>query len=304
MNYNVCTFPQCQFLADTFQRGDCYQDLFELLSFMFTKWSDMVGEAEISLLRLAVRELTANARSSYERLQQQRRTECNPLPVDDIVEGACSLANPNPLYRRVEDRFLHQLVEDVAEKVDQGLALLEGIENVEYNPPADIVRCSCSEPNYSSPFCYTPKLSRDVYLHFNKARLLDMKLRMLLEAPCGPASPHLQKCHRTKLAKMKDNACTFYARAFNLVKHLHSFNLLRVTVTTFLSAFYYDVLDSQYEGWMVAKELWDDVMAAVDEIDHLPEQHYKDVTLHFSLLRDNLTLWGSDLEQKDPKTYQ
>lgn len=51
----------------------------------------------------------------------------------------------------------------------------------------------------------------------------------------------------------------------------------------------------------LAKEAFDDAIA---ELDTLNEESYKDSTLIMQLLRDNLTLWTSDMqgEGKSPHT--
>ena len=43
----------------------------------------------------------------------------------------------------------------------------------------------------------------------------------------------------------------------------------------------------------MAKQAFDD---GVTELDGLPEENYKDSTLIMQLLRDNLTLWTSDMQ--------
>ena len=43
----------------------------------------------------------------------------------------------------------------------------------------------------------------------------------------------------------------------------------------------------------MAKQAFDDALA---ELDGVPEEHYKDVVLIMSLLRDNLALWTTDMQ--------
>lgn len=49
---------------------------------------------------------------------------------------------------------------------------------------------------------------------------------------------------------------------------------------------------SFYSACQLAKQAFDDAIA---ELDSLNEESYKDSTLIMQLLRDNLTLWTSDL---------
>ena len=60
------------------------------------------------------------------------------------------------------------------------------------------------------------------------------------------------------------------------------------------SVFYYEILNSPAKACHLAKEAFD---AAITELDSLSEEVYKDSTLIMQLLRDNLSLWTSDLAQ-------
>ncbi|MCP6198843.1 14-3-3 family protein, partial [Klebsiella pneumoniae] len=69
---------------------------------------------------------------------------------------------------------------------------------------------------------------------------------------------------------------------------------------------YYEILNSPDRACRLAKAAFDDAIA---ELDTLSEESYKDSTLIMQLLRDNLTLWTSDMqgdgesadaEQKEP----
>ncbi|KAK5819376.1 hypothetical protein PVK06_024369 [Gossypium arboreum] len=58
------------------------------------------------------------------------------------------------------------------------------------------------------------------------------------------------------------------------------------------SVFYYEILNSPDRACNLAKQAFDD---AISELDTLGEESYKDSTLIMQLLRDNLTLWTSDI---------
>ena len=68
------------------------------------------------------------------------------------------------------------------------------------------------------------------------------------------------------------------------------------------SVFYYEILDDREKAVKLAKSAFDD---AVSELDSLSEDSYKDSTLIMQLLRDNLTLWTSDIagEGEDGRSY-
>src|ERR1700744_2600479 len=60
------------------------------------------------------------------------------------------------------------------------------------------------------------------------------------------------------------------------------------------SVFYYEILNSPDRACHLAKQAFDDAIA---ELDSLSEESYRDSTLIMQLLRDNLTLWTSDLQE-------
>merc|ERR1719220_2714123 len=59
--------------------------------------------------------------------------------------------------------------------------------------------------------------------------------------------------------------------------------------------FYYKILNSPDRACRLAKAAFDDAIA---ELDTLSEESYKDSTLIMQLLRDNLTLWTSDMQNE------
>jgi len=66
---------------------------------------------------------------------------------------------------------------------------------------------------------------------------------------------------------------------------------IRLGLALNFSVFYYEILNSPERACKLAKQAFDD---AIQELDTLSEESYKDSTLIMQLLRDNLTLWTSD----------
>ncbi|KAL3830622.1 hypothetical protein ACJIZ3_019424 [Penstemon smallii] len=94
---------------------------------------------------------------------------------------------------------------------------------------------------------------------------------------------------------------------------LPSTHPIRLGLALNFSVFYYEIMNSPERACHLAKQAFDEAIA---ELDTLSEESYKDSTLIMQLLRDNLTLWTSDLpedggdenvkeeESKETKTAQ
>ncbi|XBW36198.1 hypothetical protein QEN19_001778 [Hanseniaspora menglaensis] len=67
---------------------------------------------------------------------------------------------------------------------------------------------------------------------------------------------------------------------------------IRLGLALNFSVFYYEIQNSPDKACHLAKQAFDDAIA---ELDTLSEESYKDSTLIMQLLRDNLTLWTSDM---------
>jgi len=70
---------------------------------------------------------------------------------------------------------------------------------------------------------------------------------------------------------------------------------IRLGLALNFSVFYYEILNSPDRACQLAKQAFDDAIAGLDS---LSEDSYKDSTLIMQLLRDNLTLWTSDMSNE------
>ncbi|XP_051126904.1 14-3-3-like protein GF14 kappa [Andrographis paniculata] len=70
---------------------------------------------------------------------------------------------------------------------------------------------------------------------------------------------------------------------------------IRLGLALNYSVFYYEILNATEKACSLAKQAFEE---AVAELDSLGEESYKDSTLIMQLLRDNLTLWTSDLQDQ------
>lgn len=96
-----------------------------------------------------------------------------------------------------------------------------------------------------------------------------------------------------------ENSLTAYKAASETANsELATTHPIRLGLALNFSVFYYEILNSPDRACRLAKAAFDDAIA---ELDTLSEESYKDSTLIMQLLRDNLTLWTSDLQTDDGK---
>jgi len=93
-----------------------------------------------------------------------------------------------------------------------------------------------------------------------------------------------------------ENSLIAYRAASDIaVTDLPPTHPIRLGLALNFSVFYYEILNSPDRACQLAKQAFDDAIA---ELDTLSEDSYKDSTLIMQLLRDNLTLWTSDMSNE------
>ena len=98
-----------------------------------------------------------------------------------------------------------------------------------------------------------------------------------------------------------ENALVSYKSASDVaMTELPPTHPIRLGLALNFSVFYYEILNSPDRACRLAKAAFDDAIA---ELDSLSEESYKDSTLIMQLLRDNLTLWTSDMQTTDGGKY-
>lgn len=71
---------------------------------------------------------------------------------------------------------------------------------------------------------------------------------------------------------------------------------IRLGLALNFSVFYYEVMNDPSKACSLAKTAFDDAIA---DIEHIEEDQYKDATTIMQLIRDNLTLWTSELNEEE-----
>ncbi|XP_033747557.1 14-3-3-like protein isoform X1 [Pecten maximus] len=93
-----------------------------------------------------------------------------------------------------------------------------------------------------------------------------------------------------------ESSLSSYKAAADNAKGLPPTHPIRLGLALNFSVFYFEILNSAEQACEVAKTAFDD---AIQELDSLNEDSYKDSTLIMQLLRDNLTLWTADMPNQD-----
>ena len=81
-------------------------------------------------------------------------------------------------------------------------------------------------------------------------------------------------------------------------KDLKTTHPIRLGLALNYSVFHYEVKNDPSKACQLAKQAFDDAIADIDQIE---EDQYKDATTIMQLIRDNLTLWTSELEEEENK---
>jgi len=95
-----------------------------------------------------------------------------------------------------------------------------------------------------------------------------------------------------------DKALAAYKNASDVSQELLPTNPIRLGLALNFSVFYYEIMNSPDNAIQLAKQAFDD---AIEKLEHLQDESYKDSTLIMQLLRDNITLWTSNAEEDGKK---
>jgi len=98
-----------------------------------------------------------------------------------------------------------------------------------------------------------------------------------------------------------ENSLVAYTKANDIAQNeLPPTHPIRLGLALNFSVFYYEILNTPERACRLAKQAFDDAIA---ELDTLNEDTYKDSTLIMQLLRDNLTLWTTDMPGDNENTH-
>ena len=98
-------------------------------------------------------------------------------------------------------------------------------------------------------------------------------------------------------SKASDSALQAYQAATDVANaNLKTTHPIRLGLALNFSVFNYEVMNDPTKAYQLAKTAFDEAIADIEQLD---DDVYKDATTIMLLIRDNLTLWTSELEQDD-----
>ena len=93
------------------------------------------------------------------------------------------------------------------------------------------------------------------------------------------------------LASTKKGSLEHYQQAVDASKKLQSCNPVKLGLALNMSVFYYEVMDDKKHACSIAKIAIKD---AIDKIDDVDEETFRDAKTFIELLKENLTLWKEE----------
>ena len=114
-----------------------------------------------------------------------------------------------------------------------------------------------------------------------------------IEAMRATARAFEQQIHNVRKEAAEETLLAYKSAEQTAEAELASTHPIRLGLALNFSVFYYEILNAPERACQMAKKAFDE---AISELDTLGEESYKDSTLIMQLLRDNLTLWTSDMD--------
>jgi len=99
-------------------------------------------------------------------------------------------------------------------------------------------------------------------------------------------------------SESSEKALDAYKAASEVAVQLPPTNPVRLGLALNFSVFYYEIMNSPESAIQLAKKAFDE---AIEKLEQLTDESYKDSTLIMQLLRDNITLWTNNEDGDDKK---
>ena len=96
------------------------------------------------------------------------------------------------------------------------------------------------------------------------------------------------------LAKARDGALQHYSEAETAAQALNACNPIKLGLALNFSVFHYEVMQDNRRACILAERALQEAMNKIDDVD---EETFRDAKSIIELLKENLTLWKEEQEQ-------
>merc|ERR1711935_967558 len=94
--------------------------------------------------------------------------------------------------------------------------------------------------------------------------------------------------------RVKQGALDGYTKANEICKSLNGCNPIRIGLALNFSVFYYEVMDNHKKACELGEQALTDALEKIDDVD---EDTFRDAKSITELLKENLSLWKEEEEQ-------
>lgn len=258
-------------LAEIAERGDTFNDMCKFMKALFESRDQSVKpsnpteektkERERNLLSVAYKNKVGALRSAWRSV-----TQIEPESFQRMPEGSDML---HKQYQTVLEQEMTAICNEV-------LTLLKDY-------PIKTWNAYKASPDYDREQVSGSMWNEAVF--FNKM--------------CGDYYRYLAEVYQKRddmPVNYGGHAKEFYQAAQKLANELPETHPTRLGLALNFSVCYYEILQERDEAKALAKQAFD---CAIEKLDTLNDESYKDSTLIMQLLRDNLTLWTTEESPAD-----
>lgn len=253
-------------VAKLAENAERYEDMADLMKRVVLKsGNELLTQEERNLFSVAYKNKVGSRRSSW-RIISAAYTQCESSADGD---SAAKLARAKE-YKAIIEKELIEICNEVKELVKDHL--LTAIES-----QTD----SSSGSGLTEAAVFYLKMFGDYFRYLAEVSSGEVKDTFVKEA---------EKAYRSATDKAENGQGSCEG-----LKKTHP---IRLGLGLNFSVFLYEIQKAPADACDLAKKTFDDAIAELDNLNN-EEDSYKDSTLIMQLLRDNLTLWTSDVPDAD-----
>lgn len=256
----VLSREELVFKAKVCEQTERFEDMLELMKTLITEHSQELSVEERNLLSVAYKNSVGPRRSAWRVLVSlENKEESKPQAHTNLLKE----------YKAKVEKELESICTEIINFLETKLI-----------PGAQKAKAAISNPGVNN---------KD-WIALAETEIFYLKMK-------GDYFRYISEFSGESNKTSADKAEEAYAAATAVANNgLKKTNPIRLGLALNFSVFYYEVRNDPTKACKLAKSAFDEAIA---DIESLEEGEYKDATTILQLIRDNLTLWTSELEEQD-----